>query len=150
MDPVADHWRPVPIEWLPETVSRPESDFPQFWSGIVCVSKRAVEAVGSYLRVAGEMLPLAGLGDEFVGFHCLHTADVIDQGATDLAIKDRKGISFASPSFAPTLRRHLLPIDCEVFRIPQSFAKVFVGMDFKMTYDRNGLRGLQFLEVPLV
>jgi hypothetical protein len=149
MEPVADNWDPVPVEWIPETIHRPVPDFPQFWAGVMCVSKRAVAALEAYLRKAGEILPLRGLDSEYVGFHCLRTIDAIDQEATDIAVKARKGISFSSPTFVPSLRAERIPSDYDVFRISQSFQKVFVSTRVKASYDSAGLRGLEFLPVPL-
>jgi len=148
MDPVVD-WTPVPVEWLPETIKRPVSDFPQFWSGILCVSKPARAALEGYLRDAGEFLELDGLDNNYVGFHCLHTLAALDQVETEAALKVRKGMAFASPTFVPTLRSEMIK-DGDCFRIAESFQKIFVSARFKAVYDLAGLTGLQFLPVRLI
>ncbi len=106
--------------------------------------------MAKYLREAGEWLPLNGLGGVYIGFHCLQTIDAIDLEATDQAVRARKGISFSTPTFVPTLQRDRVPDNCHVFRVPQSFQKVFVGAQFKAAYESSGLLGLDFLLAPMV
>ena len=64
MDPVADGWEPVPVEWVPETARRIAPDFPQFWSGMLCISKRAVTALARLLDEAGELRPAGRTGGQ--------------------------------------------------------------------------------------
>ena len=146
-DPVTD-WVAVPVEWLPEMLNRPICDFPQFWSSILCVSRSALSVVGDFLRESGEILELSGLDGGYTGFHCLQTYDALDIAATDLAINAWPGIAFASPSFVPTLRRAAIGIG-QVFRIKQSFQKIFVSDQFRVRYESASLTGLDFLPVPL-
>lgn len=147
MDPVAATWHPVPVEWVPETAARAIADFPQFWSGMLCVSKGGVAALAGLLDDAGEFLALTGLNDEYIAWHCLRTVDAMDRQASDDAIKAAKGISFHSPTFVPTLRTDRVPPETGVFRIPESFQKVFVRQQFVDNYRDAGLTGLDFLPV---
>ena len=148
-DPVADGWEPVPVEWLPETSGRAIPDFPNFWGGMLCASRRAVAVLGSYLQQGGEFLQLRGLEGEYIAWHCRRTIDVLNQPATEEAVKEMKGRVFSSPTFVPRLLLDEIPDDYDVFRVPQSFQKVFVRRRFLDAYRHAGLTGLEFLPVPL-
>ena len=147
-DEPARDWIPPPIEWSRATPNDPASDFPSFWTSIWCVSARAMTAIGACLNGAGEILRLEGLDDQYVGFHCLHVVDAVDKVATDACLAARNGVALASPRFVPTLFASALTGD-DVFRVRESFQKVFVSSRFKDAYERAGLTGLDFLPVPL-
>lgn len=148
MDPVSKDWPPIPVEWLPETAGRAACDFPVFWPGFLCLSRRARSAVDLFLREIGEYIQLDGLAGEYIGYHCLHTLDIVDDIKTAEAIKNHPGIAFASPTFVPTLRADEIQ-GCGVFRVSQSFQKLFVSHRFRTAYEQAGLTGLEFLKVPL-
>jgi len=147
IDPVADGWEPIPVEWVPATARRIAPDFPQFWSGMLCISKRAVAALARHLDGAGEFLPLLGLNGEYTAWHCLRTVDAIDERATNEKALVKKGISFHRPTLVPVLLTGRVPVDCNVFRVPQSFQKIFVRERFVEVYRSAELTGLDFLPV---
>jgi hypothetical protein len=144
-----ENWTAVPIEWLPETIKRPACDFPIFWSSILCMSKKASAVLEPYLRNAGEFLELRGLNDNYIGFHCLQTLDVMCKVETEQALAASPGVALASPKFVPTLRRQDIGT-CDVFRISQSFQKIFVSNHFKDACEQAALSGLHFPSVPLI
>lgn len=143
----ANTWTTVPLEWLPETIHRPICDFPQFWPGMLCVSKRALGALEVFFREAGEFLSVSGLDDAFVAFHCLREAAVMNRAATDRIVKQCVGVSFHSPTLVPALDLAQVPEGYDVFRVPESFQKIFVSQRFKEAYDSAKLTGLEFLQV---
>lgn len=145
--PVADGWEPVPVEWLPETAGRAIPDFPNFWGGLLCTSRRAIAVLGAYLQQGGEFLQLLGLDGEYVAWHCLRTIDALNQPATDKAVREARGKVFSSPTFVPNLLLNEIPDDCDVFRVTQSFQKIFVRQRFLDAYRQADLKGLECLPV---
>lgn len=145
---VRESWVAIQIGWLPETVDRAISDFPTFWVGVLAVSRRAREVLNELLEPAGEFLPLDGLNGEYVGYHCLRTQVAVDEAETEKALKQTAIRSFASPTFLPVLQKKAID-DIDVFRLPQSFGKLFVSQRFKDEYERAGLSGLDFRAVSL-
>lgn len=148
--PTLAEWTPVPIEVLPETAGRDPCDFPIFLSNLLCVSSRALAAVRDLLEPSGEFLTLTGLGDRYCAYHCLRMVDAMNKDATAIALKAEFGKAFATPTFVPTLSGSALAADfVDVFRLPQSFQKIFVSERFVDCARRASLTGLDFIEVPI-
>lgn len=85
--PVAASWKPIGVEWLPETKDRRICDFTNFTPIVRCMSKRAARMLHPFLAGNVELLALEGVGD-YVGIHCVNWVD-----AADLRDVDQDGTS---------------------------------------------------------
>jgi hypothetical protein len=141
---VAPTWRPVSVEWIPETIRRPTCDFPIFYSIVRCFSRRAIQVLASYIDGGLEVLAVDGLDDAYVGVHCIRWIE----GAVNLEGVDQDRVSIHSTAFVPTLRSKAIE-GFDVFGAPEVVTKLFVSERFKAAVESNGLVGLEFREVPL-
>ena len=148
---VSEKWPPIPLEWLPETKGQKIGDFPHFRPNLRCVSRRAGAALERYLKGGGELLELCGLGGMYVGYHCLKEVDALDKIGMKECLARDKYASFHSPRFIPPLLLDNVnnAAAADIFRIPESYAKIFVSGAFKKAYENEGLTGLEFYPVPL-
>ncbi|WP_442952986.1 double-CXXCG motif protein [Paucibacter sp. B51] len=142
--PVASTWRPIGVEWIPETKRRPTCDFPIFYSTVRCFSRRALEALASCINGGLEVLPLDGLDDAYVGVHCIRWLE----GAANLEGVDQDKVSIHSANFVPRLEAKAIE-RYDLFGVPEMITKLFVSERFKNAVEQNGLVGFRFREVPL-
>jgi hypothetical protein len=101
------------------------------------------------LEQAGEFLKLTGLDDQYTAFHCLLAVDALDHESLRERLRCDKYASPSSPTFVPVLRQSAIE-DLDVFRVRESFVKLFVSRRFKTVYEKEGLTGLDFVPVPLI
>jgi hypothetical protein len=137
-------WRPVNVEWIPETSRRLTCDFPIFYAFIRCFSRRALDVLAPYVKEGLEVLALNGLDGAYVGIHCIRWVE----GASNLEGVDQDRISIHSTLFVPRLRAKAIE-GLDVFGVHEMPVKLFVSERFKTAVESNGLIGLDFHEVPL-
>lgn len=142
--PVAATWRPIGVEWIPETRRRPTCDFPIFYSTVRCLSRRALESLSSCISGGLEVLPLDGLEDAYVGVHCIRWLE----GAANLDGVDQDKVSIHSANFVPCLKAKAID-GYDLFGVPEMITKLFVSERFKDAVEQHGLVGFRFREVPL-
>lgn len=142
-DPVAVWWKPVPVEWLPETIRRPTCDFPIFHPIVRCISKRAESVLAPFSECSLEFLPVVGLSDEYVAIHCIKW----QQGL--IAEPDDPRISIHSTLYAPQLERATVS-GSHIFGVLPLVAKLFVSQAVKDAIEQAQLTGLDFHPVAAV
>lgn len=147
--PVGNSFGPIPVEWTPETISRPLPDFPNFRTNMLAVSYRAKSLLETFFMSRGEWVALTELDEAYSAFHCLQVADCLDRGKTTERLSASIYKSFHSSRFVPALQGNGLP-HAHVFRISESISKLFVSEEFKMTYEQHNLSGLEFFEVEVM
>lgn len=141
--PVADHWSPMSVHWVPETKNRLECDFPIFHPVVRAISNNAVNALGGFFGQAIEFLPISGIDERYQAFHCTNWID-----AAVLDGVDQSKVSIQSTLFVPRLRSDAI-FDAEIFGVQGFVAKLFVSSDVRDRVINSGLTGLDFYEVQL-
>ena len=142
-EPVSAWWKPLPVEWLPETIRRPMCDFPIFHPIVRCISKRAASVLTPFSEGSLEFLPLLGLSDEYVSIHCIEWK----QGL--IAEHDDPSISIHSTLYAPRLERATVS-GSDIFGVLPLVAKLFVSQPVKDAIEQAQLTGLDFHPVAAV
>lgn len=141
---VAAGWHPVGVQWVPETISRPDCDFPIFYSVVRCFSRKALQILSPIIGDALEVLSLDGLDDRYVGIHCIRWVE----GAANFEGVDQRRVSIHSAAFVPCLYSQLI-VGLDVFGVPEMITKLFVSERFKLAVESHKLSGLEFKEVSL-
>jgi hypothetical protein len=147
-DKVPENFGSIPIEWTPETISRPICDFPNFRSNLTCFSENSLQKYKFDLDNFGVWIELNGLN--YRAFYCMKTICAMDEYNTNNLLDITGFSSFHAPEFTPVLSREIIKMNVDIFRIPQSISKKFVSERFKKKYNDGGFTGLEFISVPLI
>lgn len=140
---VASTWKPLLVEWLPETAERSTCDFPIFHPVVRCMSKDAWIELSSLLKGGVEILPLNGVRDQYVGFHCVRWLDAADRVGLE---RDRDEIH--STLFTPLLRSDAIS-GYDIFGVRDLVTKIFVSERVRSVVEERKLTGIEFHPVRL-
>ena len=140
--PVAAAWSPVNVSWLSETANRPSCDFPIFHPVVRCISQRAAEVLEPFIQGSLELLPINGLGGEYVGIHCIRWAEALVPQALP------RSTSIHSTLYTPRLVLSAVA-GLEIFGVEPMVTKLFVSPAVKAAVEAAGLTGLDFYPVEL-
>jgi hypothetical protein len=140
-------WRPVRVGLLHDDEgggARETSDFPWLGSYVLVLRPRAVDSLGSILRSAGELLPLACDEADLWVLNHLHIVDALDENGSDI-------VRF-STGRVMTVERWSLNLDRlgseAIFKVPQLMrGPLLFNESFVEAVAAAGLRGIEFNEV---
>lgn len=146
-----DIWEPPPVFILQPT--HIPGNFYQFGTGFLIMDTRAVEALESFLVMAGELLPLPYNGQEFTVLNVLECINCLDREATQWFVNEATGEKYRPKKYVFHPDRF---IGSALFKIPETRrAEILVvegredcpDEEFRYAVEQASLSGLLFEEL---
>jgi hypothetical protein len=142
--PMLGSWKPIEVEWIPETANGNPSDLIPFAPGLKVFSKKAFQELSS-ISDCGEWLDLKGRdGTPFFAFHSLSIHDVFLWNESRI-IGDKNHLSNITDMSVRNLGDFK-----KIFRIPESLNDYIVSSKFFDIVKNYKLSGFIFTEVNIV
>jgi hypothetical protein len=147
--PVLDTWTPV-VAHVFEDNPGTDGDFPSLsnYNELPVMSERAWVALRPLIGYCCEALPIIHpAGKPYFIVHVMETIDGLDANRSEVKHFTDGGIMrIVRYSFKPEMLQ-----DKHIFKLPrESGGELVVDDDFRRAVEANGLKGLQFKELPMV
>lgn len=147
--PVLETWTPVVVHGFDDNPGK-EGDFPSLsnFNEIPVMSERAWDALHPLISYCCEALPIIHpTGKPYFIIHVMETIDGLDADRSEVKRYTDGGIMrVVRYSFKPEMLKGK-----HIFKLPlESGGELIVDDDFRRAVEANGLKGLQFKELPMV